>query len=69
MVFFVSNISIGSFSPKNRDIVMKKFADGYKHLSGGLKKYKAAVERGSFPDAKHYTKLSSIVLKELSESS
>ena len=47
----------------------KKFADGYKHLLDGLKKYKAAVERGSFPDAKHYTKLSSKVLKELSESS
>ena len=47
----------------------KKFVDGYKQLASGLKKYKADVEKGVFPDSKHYTKLSSKVLKELSESS
>ena len=29
IVFFVSNITIGSFSSKKRDVVMTKFADGY----------------------------------------
>ena len=47
----------------------KKFVDGYKHLASGLKKYKTDVEKGVFPDTKHYTKLSPEVLKELSESS
>ena len=47
----------------------KKFTDGHKHFSTGLKKYKDSVERGSFPGSKNYTKLSSKVLKELSEGS
>ena len=47
----------------------KQFVDGHKHLTAGLKKYKTTVEKGVFPDSKHYTKLSAKVLKELSESS
>ena len=47
----------------------KQFVDGHKHFAAGLKKYKTAVEKGVFPDSKHYTKLSPKVLKELSESS
>ena len=47
----------------------KKFTDGHKHFSAGLKKYKDSVEKGGFPSSKNYTKLSSKVLKELSESS
>jgi len=47
----------------------KKFTNGHKHFSAGLKKYKNSVEKGSFPGLKNYTKLSSKVLKKLSESS
>ena len=47
----------------------KKFTDGHKHFSSGLKKYKDSVENSTFPTSKNYTKLSSKVLKELSESS
>ena len=46
----------------------KKFIDGHNRFLKGLKKYKNAVESGSFPNTKNYTKMKPSVLKEISDS-
>ena len=46
----------------------KKFIDGHAQFTKGLKKYKKAVEAGSFPNAKNYTKMKPSVLKDISDS-